>query len=102
MRRYWIVSPNVGKSTEADVRRWKAASLNGHAAFMGWDPNHDDTGKKFAYEISPGDRILIARSKKFKPEVVGAGIVQGDFVPGHKKFKGMTLPHRPGSIRMLK
>lgn len=97
MRSYWVVSPNVNYD-EATVSDWRQASVLGHAAFMGWGPDHKQIGYKFAHKIAPGDVILIARRHKSKPEIVGFGVVWGQY---KRTIKGVKTPKRFGSMRKL-
>ena len=99
-RRYWVVSTNV-QNEEATVPDWRAASVVGHAAFMGYGPedrDHNGSGYKFAHEVKPGDRIVIARRHNNEPEIVGLGIVRGGY---QRSLPGTKLPSKPGSLRRL-
>jgi hypothetical protein len=99
-RSYWVVSTNV-ENDEATVADWRAASVVGHAAFMGYGPEdrgHNGSGYKFAHEVKPGDRIVIARRHNNEPEIVGLGIVRGGF---QRSLPGTKLPSKPGSLRRL-
>lgn len=99
-RRYWVVSPNV-QSHAHTVETWRQASVTWQAAFMGWLPNDQDhrIGPRFAYEIRPGDVILIARKFRGEPETVGFGTVVGKF---RTRLNGF-VPHESfGSLRRLK
>jgi hypothetical protein len=103
-RFYWVVSPNV-RNNEATVGAWRQASVVGHAAFMGWEPNnweHGQIGPKFAGEtkkgIKPGDVVLIARRHNLEPQIVGFGIVKGKF---EERLKGVAPPETFGSLRRL-
>jgi hypothetical protein len=94
------VSPNLGND-ETTVSAWRQASVGGHAAFMGYQPDdreHGASGYKFARVIKPGDVVLIARSHGNEPEIVGFGVVKGEF---QRTLKGVQLPYQPGSIRRL-
>jgi hypothetical protein len=97
MRSYWVVSPNV-RYNEATVSEWRQASVLGHAAFMGWGPRRKQIGYRFAHKIAPGDVILIARRHRNKPEIVGFGIVSGEY---KRTIKGLKTPDSFGSIRKL-
>ena len=87
-RHYWVVSPNV-KDDENTVGEWRNESKLNRAAFMGYEPDyydHDQSGPKFAGTIKqgiigimPGDVVLIARRKDGEPDIVGFGIVQGNY-----------------------
>lgn len=86
-RQYWIVSPNV-KNVEKEVEHWKKEIVQGRAAIMGWPPDdygHSQIGPKFAGEtqrsIQPGDIVLVARSHKGRPDIVGFGAVNGVWKP---------------------
>jgi hypothetical protein len=99
-RRYWVVSPNVGND-ETTVSEWRQASVTRHAAFMGYDSRdkgHGASGHKFAHSVKPGDIILIARRHRSEPEIVGFGVVRGNF---QRSLKGVHLSYKPGSIRRL-
>jgi hypothetical protein len=99
-KKYWVVSPNV-RNNEATVSDWRQASRLGHAAFMGWktdDRDHKKIGYKFAHVIKPGDVILIARRRKHQPEIVGFGVVDGEY---HKRLKTIKTPESFGSLRRL-
>jgi hypothetical protein len=102
-RRYWVVSPNV-RNREETVSEWRAACLRERAAFMGWGVNdyaHKQIGPKFAGKhngIKPGDVILIARRHGGEPEIVGFGVVEGDY---STKAKGATPPEGFSSLRWL-
>lgn len=99
-RRYWVVSPNV-RYNEKTVSEWRQASVLGHAAFMGWQPNDNRhrLGHKFAYEIQPNDVILIARRHRSEPDIVGFGVVRGKF---KKRLPGVKIPdERFASLRKL-
>lgn len=101
-RRFWIVSPNVGgKNKTSD--EWVRAICLHHSAFMGWGPNDPShrLGRVFAYDIAPGDIVLIARSHSKKPQVVGYGAVEGAF---EEDIGGLELPGKHewhGSFRRL-
>jgi hypothetical protein len=98
-RRYWVVSPNV-IHVEKTVSTWHAASVARHMTFMGYGPDdheHGASGYKFAHEVKPRDVILIARRHAKQPEIVGLGVVRGEF---QKPPKG-DLPAKPGSARRL-
>jgi len=101
-RRFWVVSPNV-KYHEKTVPEWKQASVDFSAAFMGWGPDDQShrIGRKFAHVISEGDVILIARRFRYRPDVVGFGVVTGAY---QTHIKGFTAPGEDdwhGSIRTL-
>jgi hypothetical protein len=103
-RSYWVVSPNV-RNNEATVDAWRRASVRACAAFMGWYPNNWSRGQigptfagKTKRGIKPGDVILIARRHHFEPEIVGFGIVRGEFV---KRIVGLKKPESFGSLRRL-
>ena len=99
-RSYWVVSPNV-RYNETTVSDWRQASLLGRSAFMGWGPDdrgHKQIGHKFAHVIMPGDVILIARRHNYEPEIVGFGVVYGEF---KKRIKGVKTPESFGSLRKL-
>lgn len=81
-RQYWVVSPNV-KFDEKTVQSWKEEIIGNNIAIMGYrpdDPKHA-AGLKFAgrykkgRSIQTGDIILIARSHKKAPDIVGIGVV---------------------------
>ena len=100
-RRYWVVSPNV-RYNEKTVPDWRQASVSGHAAFMGWGPDdkRHKLGHKFAYQIQPNNVILIARRHRSEPEIVGFGIVRGEF---KKRLKGVQIPDEGfASLRKLR
>jgi hypothetical protein len=104
LHNYWVVSPNV-RNNERTVGAWREASVREQAAFMGYEPDERITkqiGPKFAGMtepgITPGDRILIARRHHRKPEIVGFGIVRGQF---KKRLKGFKPPQTFGSLRRL-
>ena len=93
-RRYWVVSPNVGND-ETTVSEWRQASVTRHAAFMGYDSRdkgHGASGHKFAHSVKPGDIILIARRHRSEPEIVGFGVVRGNF---QRSLKGVHLSYKP-------
>jgi hypothetical protein len=94
MRSYWVASPNVRNNAS----EWRQASVRAHAAFMGWGPDHEPHGYRFAHEIAPGDVILIARRHKSKPQIVGFGVVRGDYA---RSVKGVETPDTFGSLRRL-
>jgi hypothetical protein len=103
-RRYWVVSPNV-RYNESTVEEWRRASVRVNAAFMGWYPDdhaHSEIGPKFAGNIpggvSPDDVILIARRRRWQPEIVGFGVVQGKYA---RMIKGFKPPDTFGSLRRL-
>ncbi len=101
-RSYWVVSPNVRRN-EKTVPDWRQASVLGRAAFMGWEPDdrrHKQMGRTFAHQIQPKDIILIARRHNSEPEIVGFGIVHGEF---KKRIKGIKIPDEGfGSLRNLR
>jgi hypothetical protein len=104
-RSYWVVSPNV-RNNEDTVDAWRRASVSAGAAFMGYYPNDSDHGKigtKFAGRtkkgIKSGDVILIARRHDLEPEIVGFGIVRGDFM---KRIACLKTPDTFGSLRRLR
>lgn len=95
-RQYWIVSPNV-KDDEDTVEGWNKLSRRLRVAFMGYGPNKSDhiLGRKFAGTqpshisgIRWNDRIIIARRHDWKPQIVGLGIVRGEFK--RKTFKALS------------
>ncbi|MGB6821613.1 MAG: hypothetical protein WBE21_06010, partial [Candidatus Acidiferrales bacterium] len=97
-RNFWIVSPNVGNHSPY----WSNASLKHKAAFMGYSPNnreHKQIGYKFAHSIRPNDILLIARRYRKKPQVVGFGVVVGEF---KTRLKGFQREHSFGSLRKLR
>jgi hypothetical protein len=99
-RSYWVVSPNV-RNNEATVPDWKQASLVGHAAFMGWKPDdrgHKGIGFRFAHVIKSGDIILIARRHKHRPDIVGFGVVNGNY---KTRLRSIKTPQSFGSLRRL-
>jgi len=86
-RQCWIVSPNV-KHRSKTAPGWIEISRRLHAAFMGYGPNRTDhiLGRKFAGEqpphipgVLPNDIILIARRHNWRPQIVGLGVVRGEF-----------------------
>jgi hypothetical protein len=98
-RKYWVVSPNVQFDYHT-VGEWRQASVKWKAAFMGWgteDINHR-LGRKFAYEIDPGDTVLIARRHRKETEIVGFGNVVGKF---KTHIRGFKPPQPFGSLRLL-
>jgi hypothetical protein len=105
-RRYWIVSPNV-KYNDKTIGEWRNASLRFGVAFMGWEPDnydHGQMGPKFAGfsgGIKPGDVILIARRHDNEPDIVGFGVVRGDY---EQHLKGFKPPENEqfGSLRKLR
>lgn len=100
-RRYWVVSPNV-RYNEKTVPDWRQASVLGRAAFMGWQPDdkRHKLGHKFAYQVQPNDIILIARRHHSEPEIVGFGIVRGEF---KKRLEGVQIPDEDfASLRKLR
>lgn len=108
-RWYWIVSPNV-RDDPKTVADWRQVSLLAHAAFMGYGPYDwkKTSGPKFAGTsddelrirgVHDGDVVLIARSYRSRPEVVGFGIVQGKF---KTTLKSAKPPQTFGSLRILK
>jgi bifunctional DNA-binding transcriptional regulator/antitoxin component of YhaV-PrlF toxin-antitoxin module len=102
-RQFWIVSPNVMNNNDT-VPEWRNASVVFKAAFMGWGPNeekHKRIGFKFAHVIKPGDIILIARRHEDEPEVVGFGVVTGDFKTTLKGFATPKKEEWHGSLREL-
>jgi hypothetical protein len=99
-RSFWVVSPNV-RNNPKDIAAWKKAILKYQAAFMGYDPDdkgHNAIGFNFAKKIQENDIILIARSHRNEPGVVGFGIVKGAF---KKRLPGLTTPEKFGSLREL-
>lgn len=103
-RLFWIVSPNVQNNPKT-VEAWKAASVSQKAAFMGYGPHEmqpEQIGPKFAGTatrgVKPGNVILIARRHKRQPEIVGFGVVQGEYATKIKAFKP---PEDFGSLRSL-
>jgi uncharacterized protein YacL (UPF0231 family) len=103
-RGFWVVSPNV-RNDEETVGEWKAASVREDAAFMGWEPNNDGHGQigpRFAGTtnggVKPGHMVLIARRHQGQPEIVGFGVVQGDYAT---KIRGFKPPQEFGSLRRL-
>jgi hypothetical protein len=103
-RRYWVVSPNV-RYDEETVGEWRTASVCQGAAFMGYYPHsrkHGQIGQKFAGTTSrgvrPGDVLLIARRHHGDPEMVGFGVVNGEYAT---KIKGFNPPQDFGSLRRL-
>jgi hypothetical protein len=98
-RAFWIVSPNVRFDfrTQED---WKKAIIRLHSAFMGWRSDEKDhpIGRRFAYDIKLGDVILVARSHHRRPDIVGCGIVTGEF-EGYEKSLG--TPQEFGSRRLM-
>ena len=98
--RYMLVSTNVNNDEQSDPD-WRAASVEGHSAFMGKGPEdlrHHRSGHKFAHEVKSGDRVIIARRHDAEPEIVGFGIVRGRF---QRSLPGTKLPGKPGSVRKL-
>jgi hypothetical protein len=102
---YWVVSPNV-RYRESTVSAWSQASVRAQAAFMGWYPGdwkHGQMGPKFAGRtergIKPGDVILIARRYRNEPQIVGFGVVRGDFA---RRIAGFKTPQTFGSLRKLR
>jgi hypothetical protein len=102
---YWVVSPNV-RYKESTVDAWRRASVRAQAAFMGWYPNdwdHGQMGPKFAGRtkrgIKPGDIIIIARRHHHEPEIIGFGVVRGEFA---KRIVGLKTPESFGSLRRLR
>ena len=102
-RNYWVVSPNIDEGT---VEVWRNASVQFQVAFMGWPPYRcrNSLGPKFAglgkNGIKPGDVILIARRNNLQAEIVGFGVVQGEFITkvnGFKPPEGLAF----GSARKL-
>jgi hypothetical protein len=107
-KKYWVVSPNV-KNKEKTVPFWKEASILEQAAFVGWEPDNPEhiMGPKFAglskKGILPGDLVLIARRSGGKSDVVGFGIVHGEY-KNIKELKNFKLPKDEtdsGSMRNL-
>jgi len=101
-RRYWVVSPNV-RANEGTVGEWREASVKAHAAFMGYPPNSEsEIGARFAgltnRSVMPNDVILIARRRGGEPEIVGFGVVRGNYATG---LSGFTPPQTFGSLRTL-
>jgi len=103
-RLYWVVSPNV-KYDEKTVGEWRTASVREGAAFMGWEPHdqgHGRIGPKFAGlampGVKPGHVILIARRHQHEPEMVGFGVVRGEYAT---QIAGFTPPQEFGSLRRL-
>ncbi len=99
-RRFWIVSPNVN-SRNPTVPQWIEASLTHKSVFMGYFPDdlgHAGIGFKFAHSIKEGDVVLIARRRLHNPQVVGFGIVDGNF---KTKIPGFSPPGHIGSLRKL-
>lgn len=104
-RSYWVVSPNV-RNNEDTVDAWRRVSVRSQAAFMGWYPNdwkHGQMGPTFAgiteHGIKPGHVIMIARRHHHEPEIVGFGIVRGEFM---KRIVGLKTPDTFGSLRRLR
>jgi len=102
---YWVVSPNV-RYKESTVDAWRRASVRAQAAFMGWYPgdwDHGKMGPKFAGRtkrgIKPGDIILIARRHHHEPQIVGFGVVRGEFA---RRIVGLKPPESFGSLRRLR
>jgi hypothetical protein len=103
-RRYWRVSPNV-MNNEKTVSEWKRMSRELHAAFMGYAPEDQSgraAGYKFAHVVRPGDVVLIARSSDKVPDLVGVGVVTGQY---RTSLKGFSKPRQDGkwagSLRTL-
>jgi hypothetical protein len=107
-RHYWVVSPNV-KNNPTTVAEWKKASILKQAAFIGWEPNSQKhlMGPKFAglrkEGIMPDDVVLIARRYHGKPDVVGFGVVHGEYIniADLKDFKPPGNDDDSGSLRNL-
>jgi len=107
-KKYWVVSPNV-KNNPKTVPFWKEASILEQAAFMGYAPDSPKhrMGPKFAGSnkegILPDDVVLIARRSSGKPDVVGFGIVRGEYTK-IKDLRNFKLPKDDsdsGSMRNL-
>lgn len=99
-RRFWVVSPNV-RDDYHTVGLWRQASVLHKAAFMGYPPRdkgHKAIGYKFAHLIRPNDIVLIARSHRRQPQIVGYGVVVG---PYKKTLSGLKAPESFGSLRKL-
>jgi hypothetical protein len=68
---------------------------------MGWAPNHRPIGDRFADEIRSQDVILIARRHKSKPQVVGFGVVRGEYKTSSPKSIKIPDGGSFGSLRNL-
>lgn len=95
---YWVVSPNV-KNQEKTVEDWKRVILRTRAAIMGWKPGdkRHRIGPRFANDVQIGDIILIARRHDWKPDVVGFGMVIGEY--RERRFR---MSDAPVYVRELK
>jgi len=96
-RRFWVVSPNLGNHSSY----WRQASVAHQAAFMGYKPDNrtgKEIGYKFAHDVRPNDILLIARRHRKEPEVVGFGVVVGEF---KTQLKGFKPKYKFGSLRRL-
>jgi hypothetical protein len=108
-KKYWMVSPNANNNPKT-VPDWKEASIQERMAFMGWESDSKNhlMGPKFAGRnkegVMPGDVILIARRSVGKPDVVGFGVVRGEYKK-IKELKGFRPPKgdsNSGSLRKLR
>src|ERR1017187_633219 len=100
-RSFWVVSPNVRFDRKTEPR-WKDAIMRLRSAFMGWgseEKQHGGIGYKFANQIQPGDVILVARRHLKQPELVGVGVVVGQF---ETYRESLNTPQEFGSRRRLR
>ena len=83
-RQFWAISPNV-KGTNRTVDAWKTEIINGQVAIMGWPPDNPKHrhGLRFAgnheSSIKHGDIVLIIRRHQNELDMVGFGIVDGEY-----------------------
>jgi hypothetical protein len=99
-RAFWVVSPNV-RFNRITEPKWSEAVVRLRSAFMGWgsqDKGHSAIGFKFAHLIKPGDVILVARRYHGGPDLVGVGVVFGQF---ERYRKSLKTPQEFGSRRRL-
>jgi len=78
--RFWIVSPNVKRDSNANG--WTASICRTNCAFMGWGPEQEDKrkGYDFHHTVRRGDVILVAHRNNWDWNCVVAGIVDSDDV----------------------
>jgi len=98
-RQYWVLSPNVKDDrteNQEAVGKWKEVICHNHLAIMGWSPDHG-IGRRFKDEIRLGDIVLIARRKDWEPDVVGLGVVKGEY----KEKAYPNIDDEPAYVRKL-
>lgn len=102
-RKYWVVSPNVTRQPKI-TSDWKREIIIHQSAMMGWSPDeygHSQIGPIFAGKTNNSvqnvDVVLIARRYRWKPDVVGFGVIDADC--RKKKF---TFSDNEVYLRQLK